>query len=181
VNAHLGQKTRLVGERGFSFLELLAVITIISILAVIALDYYRKLLVDVERTSMQHDLGVMRSAIGLQVAEHFLAGNMDGLKGLVNSNPMDLLAEKPTNYLGVISHQEPDELETGSWYYDSDINALIYLVTNQRYFKSELRPAQARFKIYPVYSEKKQGNAIRTYQSGLSLKAMEPYRWLKTD
>ncbi|MEE4254227.1 MAG: type II secretion system protein, partial [Desulfuromusa sp.] len=90
------------GQRGFTFLELVVVITIISVLGFFALNRYYKLLVDVERTSMQHDLGVIRSAISMQVAGHYVAGNMIGLKKLVDSNPMDLLAETPNNYLGVI-------------------------------------------------------------------------------
>ena len=84
---------------GFTFLELVVVIAIISTLAVVALDRYYKLLVDVERTSMEHDLGVLRSAIAMQVAAHYVAGNIDGLSTLVGSNPMNLLAEKPSNYL----------------------------------------------------------------------------------
>ena len=180
MSANFGGLKRLAGNKGYTFLELLIVIAIISILIAVALDRYSKLLVDVERTSMEHDLGVMRSAIGLQMAEHFLTDNMDGLKLLVNSNPMDLLAEQPKNYVGAVSHRDTAEIEDGNWYYDSDINALIYLVINDRYFISEIKPAQARFKIYPVYSEKKQGRKIKTYQSGLSLRSIEPYRWLKS-
>lgn len=179
MNANYGKSKRFRGERGYTFLELLIVIVIISILIAVALDRYSKLLVDVERTSMQHDLGVMRSAVGMQVAEHFLAGNMAGLQQLVDSNPMDLLAEKPKNYLGPISHREPDEIEKGNWYYDTDNNTLIYLVINQRFFETELKPARARFKIYPVYSEKKVGAETKTYLSGLSLRSMEAYRWQK--
>ncbi|HHE07855.1 MAG TPA: prepilin-type N-terminal cleavage/methylation domain-containing protein [Chlorobaculum parvum] len=47
-------------QRGFTFFELAVVVTIISALAVVALSYYYKLLVDVERTAMEHDLGVMQ-------------------------------------------------------------------------------------------------------------------------
>lgn len=180
MNAHFGRLERLECERGFTLFELIVVIAIISVLAVVALDRYWQLLVDVERTSMQHDLGVMRSAMGMQVAEHYLTGNMDGLQLLVNSNPMDFLAEKPKNYLGVLSHREAGAIVDGNWYFDSDLKALIYLVINDQYFVSELKPARARFKIYPVYSEKKQGSVSKAYQSGLSLRPMEPYRWLKS-
>ena len=180
MSANFGRLQRFSGNKGYTFLELLIVIAIISILIAVALDRYSKLLVDVERTSMEHDLGVMRSAMGMQVAEHFLAGNMGGLKELVNSNPMDLLAEKPKNYLGLVSHKEAVEIEAGNWYYDTDINALVYLVINDRYFETELKPKRARFKIYPVYSDKKLGTVSKTYQSGLSLRSMEPYRWLKS-
>ena len=167
-------------QRGFTFFELAVVIAIISILGAVALNYYYKLLVDVERTSMEHDLGVMRSAIGLQVAGHFVAGDMAGLKKLVDSNPMDLLAEKPKNYLGVIGHYKIENIEKGSWFYDSKEQMLIYLVKNQLYFETKLSPpARARFKIYPVYSDRKTGNEKTKYISGLTLKKVEPYRWLR--
>ncbi|MEA3362039.1 MAG: type II secretion system protein [Thermodesulfobacteriota bacterium] len=166
-------------QRGFTFLELVVVITVISALAVVALNYYYKLLVDVERTSMEHDLGVMRSAISMQVAGHFVAGDMAGLEKLAGSNPMDLLSEKPNNYLGVISHYKIEDIEKGSWFYDSKEHMLIYLVRNQLYFETELaEPVRARFKIYPVYSDKSKGGQTK-YMSGLTLKEEEPYRWLR--
>jgi len=153
-----------LNQRGFTFFELVVVVLIISILAVVALNYYYKLLVDVERTSMKHDLGVMRSA----------------LKELISSNPMDLLAEKPNNYLGVISHYQLEEIEKGTWFYDSQGGVLIYLVRNQIYFKTELQgPARIQFKIYPVYSDRKQKSGIKKYISGLTLRSLQPYHWLR--
>ncbi len=167
-------------QRGFTLLELAVVITIISALTVVALNYYYKLLVDVERTSMEHDLGVLRSAISMQVAGCFVAGNMAGLEKLTDSNPMDLLAEKPKNYLGVISHYKIEDIEKGSWFYDSKEQALIYLVRNKLYFETELaEPSRARFKIYPVYSDRKRGSGKAKYISGLTLKELTPYRWLR--
>lgn len=167
-------------QRGFTLLELVVVITIISVLVVVALDRYYKLLVDVERTSMEHDLGVMRSAIGMQVAGHFVAGNMAGLQQLAESNPMDLLAEKPNNYLGAFNSYELEEVKKGSWIYDQSSGNLIYLVSNHVYFESSLaKPARARFKIYPVYSDRKTGDVNKRYISGLTLKHIEPYQWLR--
>jgi general secretion pathway protein G len=159
---------------------LVVVITIISALAVVALNLYYKLLVDVERTSMEHDLGVMRSAISMQFAGYYVAGNMAGLKNLVDSNPMDLLAEKPKNYLGVIAHYQIEDIEKGSWFYDSKEQVLIYLVRNQLYFETSLAaPARAKFKIYPVYSDRAKGGGKANFISGLTLKEQEPYRWLR--
>lgn len=178
--ANGGQYTPKSRQRGFTFLELVVVITIISVLAVFALNRYYKLLVDVERTSMEHDLGVMRSAISMQFAGYYVAGNLAGLEQLVNSNPMDLLAEKPNNYLGVISHYQIEDIEKGSWFYDGDAQMLIYLVRNQLYFETELElPARARFKIFPVYSDREQKGGAKKYISGLTLQALESYRWLR--
>ena len=169
-------------QKGFTYLELVVVIAIISILAVFALDRYRRLLVDVERTTVEQDLGVMRSAIGMQVASQFLSGNMAGLNELVNSNPMDMLAEQPKSYLGPISNQEPNELEPGHWYFDTDTGVLVYLVRNSDYFETELRGvARIRFKIYPVYADKTRNGKRTTFIAGLALKPIDPYRWLKKD
>ena len=165
-------------QRGFTFLELIAVIAIISVLAVFALNRYYKLLVDVERTSMAHDLGVMRSAISMQVAGHYVASNMAALETLVGSNPMDLLAEKPNNYIGAIRQKRLESIERGSWFYDRKDGTLTYLVRNQLYFETELElPIRARFKIIPVHSDRTGSN--NKYISGLRLKALEPYRWLR--
>ena len=167
-------------QRGFTFLELAVVITVISALAMVALNYYYKLLVDIERTAMEHDLGSLRSAISIQVAAHYSAGDVTGLAKLVDSNPMDLLSEKPKNYLGVISHYDLKKLEKGSWFYDSKSQTLIYLVRNQLYFETMLESsARARFKIVPVYSGKKQEEFGISNVSWLALKDLEPYRWLR--
>ncbi len=166
-------------SRGFSFLELLVVIIIISILVVVALKRYQRLVVVVERTSMEHDLGVMRSAVSMQMAEHYLSKDMAGLRELIDSNPMFLLSERPNNYLGEAGQRDAGRFEPGNWYYDTDIEALIYLVRNYHYLESELSGvSRIRFKIYPVYSDKKQEGKVVTYISGLEIRAMEPYRWV---
>jgi len=168
-----------LSQRGFTLLELAVVVSIISILAVFALNRYYKLLVDVERTSMNHDIGVMRSAVSLQFADHYVRGDMVGLKQLIGSNPMELLAEKPVNYLGEVLHSRQADIEPGNWYFDPAAQTLVYLVKNQLYFETALEGrARARFKIFPVYSEKQQGGVKTTYLSGLTLQALEPYRWL---
>lgn len=178
-STHSGLIERRSNAQGFTLFELVVVVAIISVLVAFALGRYRQLLVDVERTSMQHDLGVMRSAIYIQVAGHIVSGNMEGLHELVDSNPMELLAEQPKNYLGLRSQLAAEQIEAGHWYYDDAMNALVYLVLNEGYFETELKPEQARFKIFPVYSDKQQNGIKTRYLSGLALQPLEPYRWLK--
>ncbi len=169
-----------LSQRGFTLLELAVVVSIISILAVFALNRYYKLLVDVERNTMVYNLGAMRSAIGMQFVDHYVRGDMVGLKQLIGSNPMELLAEKPVNYLGVVLPSQQADIEPGNWYFDPAAQALVYLVKNQLYFETALEGrVRARFKIFPVYSEMQQGGVKTTYLSGLTLQALEPYRWLK--
>jgi len=166
-------------QRGFSALELVVVIAAISVLVVVALHYYYKLLVDVERSTMELDLTTMRSAISLQVADHFAKGTLPKLKKLIHSNPVDLLDKKPVRYLGVISHYKLDEIEKGHWFFDAEESTLIYLVKNQLYFETTLDPPlRARFKIEPVYSQGAHRQREK-YITGLSLEKQESYHWLK--
>ena len=166
-------------QRGFSVLELVVVIAAISVLVVVALHYYYKLLVDVERSTMELDLTTMRGVISLQVADHFAKGKLPDLKRLIHSNPVDLLDKKPVRYLGEISYDELNDIEKGRWFFNAKERVLVYLVKHQLYFETDLEPPlRARFKIEPVYSQRTQQGRQR-YMTGLILKEQEPYRWLE--
>lgn len=167
-------------QRGFTLFELIVGIVLISILAVVALNQFHKLLVDVESASMELDLSIMRSAISMQVAEHLAASNLAGLNKLVAKNSIDLLADKPKNYLGVFSRYKLESIEKGCWFYDSKVQTLICTVRNQLYFETELaEQARARFKVVPVYSDRTGGGGRTKYISGVMLQELEPYRWLR--
>jgi len=166
-------------QRGFTTLELVVVIAAISVLVVVALHYYYKLLVDVERSTMELDLTTLRSAISLQVADHFAKGTLADLEKLIHSNPVDLLDKKPVRYLGVINYCELDDIEKGHWFFDDKESNLVYLVKHQLYFETTLAPpARARFKIEPVFTERLL-RGRKKYVTGLILKKQEPYRWLE--
>jgi len=168
-----------IGCRGFTLFELIVVITIISVLAVFALNYYRKLLIEVEQSTLEYNLGSLRSALSMRFAENFVAGKTQDLIVLVGSNPMELLAEKPKNYLGQISKKDEQPVDPGHWYFDSDSKLLVYLVKNPEHFSSSLSGTpRIRFKLNPVYSEKLSAGQKIKYISGLELKSVEPYHWL---
>jgi general secretion pathway protein G len=163
-------------QRGFTLLEMVVVIIVISVIGFVALSYYQKLLVDSERTRLQHDVGVMRSAIGMQVADYIVSGELHRLGELAGSNPIDLLEEKPDNYLGIFPDDRSAELERGNWFFAEDEVSLIYIVRNEVYCETALNsPKRIKFKISPRVDDKgKAGTRI----VGLTLKETAPYRWL---
>jgi prepilin-type N-terminal cleavage/methylation domain-containing protein len=166
-------------QRGFTLLELVVVICIISLLAVVATGYYRKLLIDVEQASVEYNVGTLRSALSMQFAAYYVAGRLDELPVLIESNPMELLAQKPKNYLGSYSAGQQQDLAAGNWYFDNEKKLLIYLVKNSDYFSNPLTgKPRIRFKIQPVYADTLKGEQTRNYICGLELKSLEPYRWL---
>lgn len=167
-----------VQQEGFTLLELVVVIVIISFLAVVAMGYYRKLLVRVESTSLEYNLGTLRSAVAMTFADYYLHGRMDELPALLGTNPMALLAQTPKNYRGLLP-DKGQEIQPGSWYFDAATRQLVYKVQHSAYFEaSDGQNQQVFFKLVGVYADKRQKGA-KTTQSfvGLDVQPLQKYHW----
>ncbi|HKQ30056.1 MAG TPA: prepilin-type N-terminal cleavage/methylation domain-containing protein [Burkholderiales bacterium] len=171
------------GDRGFSLLEFVVVIVIVSVLLVIAISRLLVLQVDAERVAMETVTGTLRSAIGIKVAESLVKHQIRDLGLLEGSNPMDRLAEFPRNYLGEFDNTDPRALENGNWYFDRSSRVLVYVVRNDSFFEGGLPdPPRARFAVQLVYTDRNaNGRFDATIDSveGLRLAALEPYQWKK--
>ncbi len=169
-------------QRGFSLLELVLVVAIISLLFVVAVDKLLILKVEAERTAMAQILGSLRSAMGIQVASHISKNKVDELIELTDSNPMDWLAEKPENYIGVLDEPDPADIKIRTWYFDSYNKYLVYRVSSSGYFKSSLKGVKrARFRVNLDYTDVDgdgEFNQEIDKIHGLTLKNVEPYQWL---
>jgi len=169
-------------EYGFSFLELILVIVIISTLFTLAIDKLLVLKVEAERTAMSQILGSLRSAMGIQVASHISKGTTEDLASSVNSNPMDWLAEKPDNYIGVLDEPDPADVASRKWYFDSYNKYLVYRVSNGNYFSSPLTGAKrARFQVKIDYTDINEDGVFTNHIDeihGLTLQGLEEYQWL---
>lgn len=178
---NLGRKWS--GYRGFSLFELLVVIVIVSMLMIIAISRLLALQVDAERVVMESTVGALRSGLGIKVAESIVKHKVSVLPAYEDSNPMNLLAEIPRNYLGEMEGVDPHTLEKGSWYFDKPAKTLVYIVDNAGYFSGGIgNPPRARFKIRLVYTDVDSNgtfdNGIDSI-GGLRLAALEPYGWAK--
>lgn len=169
--------------RGFTLLELVVVVIIVSLLAIIAIAKLLAVQVDAERVSMQTVLGTLRSAIGMAVAESIVRQDLRGLEAFVGSNPMERLAETPHNYLGAIDHPNPAGFEDGNWYFDNDRRELVYLVRNKEHFSGGAAdPPRARFTIRLVYRDRNGNGSFDDgvdSVEGLRLAPVEPYKWIR--
>ena len=166
---------------GFSLLELVIVIVIISFLLVLAVSRLLAVQVDAERVTMETVAGTLRSAIGMKVAESIVKYQVPGLARLAGSNPMDLLAETPKNYLGEFDGVDPSTLQDGSWYFDKRTKTLDYVVRNKGFFTGGVpNPPRARFAVRLVFNDRN-GNGVFDpvvdAVQGLRLSPVEPYAW----
>ena len=132
-------KCALSRGRGFSVLELVISLTLVAVLVGFFLDralYYRE---RAEKAAMEQVAQDLRSSVNLRVAELALDNRFRELAELAVQNPMDLLASRPSNYLGVLPVGGVQEVVTGSWYFDKSSKEVVYFIDLGQNFTSDDR------------------------------------------
>ena len=170
---------------GFTQFELVVVVILISILGSIALNRMWAWRSEVERTLIKTVSGNLRSVLGLETAQLALQNKLHELPKLAGSNPFDLLAQKPDQYLGSLPDGHPDTKKTGVWYYSPKQKALIYTIRFTDDFKTNLTgQPRVRLKIQFIYTDT---NHNRQYDAGidgiagLNLISPDKYLWVDTN
>ena len=167
--------------RGFSLLELLIVIVIISVLVVVAIDRLLVLRFEAERTTVQTVIGAMRSALYIEFAAAAARGEIQRMDKAGGSNPMAHLAEKPESYIGEFYGPDPAVFEPGTWYFDLRDRVLIYVVRFPQQFVTPLSgPPRLRLMVDPDYDDIDRNGRFdpgRDPVRGLKLVPLEPFFW----
>jgi prepilin-type N-terminal cleavage/methylation domain-containing protein len=167
--------------RGFSLLELLIVIVIISVLLVVAIDRLLALRFEAERATVQTVLGALRSALYIEFAAAAAKGEIKRMDTARGSNPMLHLAEKPEGYAGEFYGPEPKVFEPGTWYFDLRDRTLVYVVRFPQQFVTPLAgPPRLRLMVDPDYDDIDRNgrfDAGRDPVRGLKLVPQEPFFW----
>ena len=109
---------------GFSLLELVVVIAIISILVAVALDRLLPYLDEAERVAVLRVEGQLRSQLMMEAAERIVRGEAASLTELEGSNPVNFLLEPPKNYLGTVT--ETGDAPPRHWIFDDNRRQLVY-------------------------------------------------------
>lgn len=146
---------------------------LISVLIGVFLEravYYQEL---AEKAAMEQVALDLRSSVNLRVAELVLVNQAAELRGLASQNPMDLMARKPANYLGVLRDPAPESVAPGNWYYDNGSKELVYNVDLGRYFVPDARGRKRA--AWRVALVPEAGGAAAPQWARFEL--VEPYRW----
>jgi prepilin-type N-terminal cleavage/methylation domain-containing protein len=169
-------------SRGFTLLELVVVISIIGILGIVAVDRLMYVREQAEKTVMEQTASILRSAMRLQMADLISRQEAAKIATLAGQNPMNWLAEKPSNYLGEF-RGPPPAAPRGSWYFDLNDDTLVYLVEHGDHFIADPQGRKrVRYRAVAVTAEPgpaKEGAASAVMQQveGIRLALMEPYTW----
>lgn len=111
---------------GFSLLELVVVIALISILVATAVTRLLPYIDEAERVAVLRVEGQLRSSINMEAARRIVRGQAASLTELEGSNPFKYLLEPPKNYVGERLQREIDQAPARRWYFAEDKNRLIY-------------------------------------------------------
>lgn len=169
--------------RGFTLIELAVVASIVALLAAALLSravFYQE---QAEKAAVDQTVGIIRSALHLQIAGFLVKGKNAEIATLADQNPMDWLAEKPGNYVGEYYAPKPGMVASGKWYFDLQSRNLVYLAHSHEHLKTaagEGNKLRYRAKVVgslnsatATGSSPANGNAIE----GVILEPVVSYTW----
>jgi len=154
---------------GFSLIELIIVVAIISILITVALDrvwYYQEM---AEKTAMEEVAGGIQSALTLDYGKNMVRGNQQNINLLATENPMKWLQKFPKNYSGEFYDPTPRSVAPGSWVFDLRSRELIYVLDRSEYFvPGKDGNKWIRFHIAVAYDQVTRGGVTQSEQELVS-------------
>ena len=165
--------------RGFTLIELIVVVAVVGMLATIALDRLIWFQGQAEKANMEYTASMIKSGLWMSAASLMMAERSEEIANLAKRNPIDLLAQKPENYLGALDGTNLAVLQRGKWFYDTKQQQVIYVVDQRYNFKPEVANDFAvRYAAKVIYGEMEltQGNKT-PYIAGITLVPLSKYKW----
>lgn len=130
---------------GFTLIELIVAIIVISTLVTVAIDrllYYKE---RHEKAAMEYTLAAVKTGLQLRMAELIVTNRQGSLNELERNNPMRWLEEAaPSNYLGDYRATPA----TGNWYFDPGPRQLVYVPSSSSYLDTgQSGTKELRFRV----------------------------------
>jgi hypothetical protein len=193
---------RSIGYRsqGFSLFELIVFIIVSGILYAGAARRVTDFPGDAERANFYAITTQIGAGINLEMMMGITRGLKDQLAAFANANPMDLLLQAPSNYIGAFDALDINGIGRRVWYFDRFRGELVYLANDAEGLTKLINgtyipTSELRFILSVEYSYRDasglpveltggeaSGNAgSRRSISGLILKPVIPFEWSAGD
>lgn len=151
--------SRRKANAGFTLFEMVVAICSIAILYMIAEQRINELPAAAERASFQGVLEQLKAGVTLAMVTGVADGRAGQRNGLAGSNPMHLMLETPSNYLGELPEVTDAVRRRNAWYFETATGQLVYVVgggsIGDVLVQVAGRPVhlgQIRFRIEDLYS-----------------------------
>ena len=192
-------------DRNLTRMELIMALLVLALLIGYFSRYTLVLFARAEKTMMNRTVMNINTTLNYHSSYAALNRQYDALQSLSRINPMEsvqlsleinqfdseintsALAYAPTsysppaNYGGVIFSGIPEVMEKGKWYFQQDDRILVYRLSNDEFFNSDLEgPSRIRFRIKLDY---KDNNANGQYEANIDeynsikLESVDRYTW----
>lgn len=167
-------------EQGFSLIELIIVVAIVSVLMSLFLDrvwYYQEL---AEKTAMEQDVDAIQSALTMQHGKSYVSNNRQDIDLLATQNPVKWLQKLPKNYEGEFYAPSPLAVARGSWVFDLKARELIYVLSRADHFVPGKDGKQwIRFHVRVEYDPTVHGGVVTGGQElvGTVFEPVENVKW----
>lgn len=115
---------------GFSLFELVVFILSVAIIYSLAANRFAGFPAQAERANFLAVTAQIQTAVNLELMLATSRQNQGALQLMVGINPMDLLLEVPSNYIGAYESADEAAMPRRSWYFDRSRGQLVYLVEN---------------------------------------------------
>lgn len=160
--------------RGFSLLENVVSVTLIGVFCGLLLErltYYQEA---AEKAVMELEVNKLKLALQVHIGDLIARNRALDYAEIARENPVLWLDQPPVGYRGEFSSDASAELPRGSWYFDRSNAELVYLLNQDRNFRSPSEGrARVRWRVKTIRPAAGGDGAV----IGLQLAPAEPYSW----